>query len=535
MKPSRKILFIVICLDPTPFKTVDNFSIHSMPFGVLSIMSYCKKNVFSYDCSFSIMEIFVNDEDIDKKIIDCLQEFNPDIVAFSAMFNHLCPVIFKLSQIIKENKKEIFTIAGGIGVSDTYDEFFNYTDNIDAICFSEGELPLSALLNADDLFSFVENHKSWLTPRTIKNGKKPLYDLLDNIDEIPSFYNLIDIRNYILQTMSRTDGRLIKMFPMVTTRGCPYNCNFCSAAFRSGKKVRSFSANRIISDINIINNSIEVDMFSFRDDQFLLDKNRAITILKYIAKIGKSASPEAGINISLMDEEIAYWFKQTNVTQVSLPVESGSTRMLKEVIKKPLNLKQVKPIIDLLRRYDIVTTGNFICGMPGETPEDRKLTEDFIEETGFDNVTFFTATPLKGTKLYDECIKQGYINNLNIFDKKSFFNGYITAQYIDPVEITKYTYILNLKFNFIRNYNYLHGDFEKAAIFFQRVSELDHNHAISHYYLAQTYNKLGKTEQRDRYIELYKKIINNDNKWREYALFFNMELNPSFANGINLH
>ena len=100
----------------------------------------------------------------------------------------------------------------------------------------------------------------------------------------------------------------------------------------------------------------------------------------HITELGISASPDNGINISLMDEEIAYWFKQANVAQVSIAIESGSERMLKEVIRKPLELKQVKPVVDLLRKYDIVSTGNFICGMPSETPDDRELTEKFIED-----------------------------------------------------------------------------------------------------------------------------------------------------------
>ena len=525
MKPSRKVLFVIICLDPNPHKMAEDFTIRAMPFGALSIISYCKKQVLNYECEYSIIELYENDEKIENILFERIHEFKPDIIAFSVMYNHLCPVIFKLSKIIKENNKNIFTVAGGIGVSDTHDEFFNYTDSIDAICFSEGELPFSALLNAENIFEIVENHKSWLTSISIKNGKKPSYDLIDNINEIPSFYDLIDIKSYVLKTISRNDGKIVKMFPMVTTRGCPYNCNFCSASFRSGKKVRAFSTERIISDIDTIIKLIDVDIISFRDDQFLLDKNRAITILKYITKLGKSASPEGGINISLMDEEIAFWFKQANVTQVSMPVESGSARMLKEVIKKPLKLEQVKPVVDLLRKYDIVTTGNFICGMPGETPTDRELTEKFIKDTGFNGVTFFVATPLKGTKLYDDCLEKGYVTNTNIFTKKSFFNGYITAPYIVPSEINKYAYYLNLKYNFIENYDYLHGNFVKAEIFFKRVSDLDPFHAISHYCLANTYNKLDKHDLREKYTNMYKNIINTDKIWKEYAITFNLEPN----------
>ena len=527
MKVSRKILFVIICLDPNPFKMASDVCIRAMPFGALSIISFCKKIVINYDCVFSILEIYENNENINEILMDRVNEFKPDIVAFSVMYNHFCPVIFKLSKTIKEFNINIFTVAGGIGVSDTHDEFFNYTDNIDAICFSEGELPFSVLLNSDNLYSVIESHKSWLTSRSVKNGKKPVFDLLEDINEIPPYYNLIDIKNYVLKTISRKNGKIVTIFPMVTTRGCPYNCNFCSASFRSGKKVRAFSAERIISDINTIINTIDIDIISFRYEQFLLDKNRVITILKYITKIGKRVSPECGINISLIDEEIAYWFKQANVTQVSIPVESGSERLLKEVIKKPLNLKQVKPIVELLRKYEIVSTGNFIFGILGETPNDRELTEKFIEEAKFNDVTLFVATPLKGTRLYEECIKMNNINNIDIFSKKSFFNGFITAPYIDPAEITKYVYFLNLKYNFIKNYDYFHKNYEKALVFFKRVSDLDPFHAISHYCLANTYIKLEKMELRNKYMSMYKNIINTDKLWREYAITFNLELNPN--------
>ena len=526
MKPSRKILFAVICLNPTPNKMAEEFSIRAMPFGALCIISYCKKHVINYKCEFSILEIYINDENTENKFMERVKEFKPDIVGFSAMFNDFCPVLFKLAKTLKDNDKKIFTVAGGIGVSDTHDEFFDFTDNIDAICFSEGELPFSALLSADDLYEFVENHKSWLTSKSVKSGKKPAYELLDNINEIPPFYNLIDVGRYALQTITRKDSNPITMFPMVTTRGFPYNCNFCSVSFRSGKKVRAFSADRVISDIRTIVNSMDVDLISFRDDQFLLDKSRAIAILKYIAELGISASPENGINISLLDEEIVYWFKQANVAQVSIPIESGSERMLEEVIKKPLKLKQVKPVVDLLRKYDIVSTGHIICGMPGETPNDCKMTEKFIEDTGFNGLTFFVATPLKGTRLYDECIEKGYIKKTDIFEKKSFFNGLIKAPYIDPFEITKYAYYLTLKYNFIKNYEYSHGNYEKAAVFFKRVSDLDPFHAISHYCLANTYEKLENKELRDKYMNMYKNIINTDPEWREHAVTFGLELNP---------
>jgi radical SAM superfamily enzyme YgiQ (UPF0313 family) len=296
-----------------------------------------------------------------------------------------------------------------------------------------------------------------------------------------------------------------------------------------GKKVRAYSVERIIEDIKFLIKKHSIKIVLLREEQFLFKQERAIQALKAIAELGIEVSLDAGLTVALITDEIAYWLAKAGSKYVFLAVESGSERMLKDVIKKPLKLNQVKPAVEKLRKYGIIITAFFITGFPGETPEDREITEQFIEDAGFNWHMFFAAMPIKGTVLYDICVKNNYIDEKeSVFTKKDFFTGIITAPYVEPEYITKYIYQLNLKYNFIKNYDFKTGNYESAYALFKRVSSLYPFHAISHYCLAKTCYKMDKREEGDKYKQMFFDIINTDQKWKGHAEYCGVNLSEDF-------
>jgi radical SAM superfamily enzyme YgiQ (UPF0313 family) len=520
-----RVLFVPIVLNT--LKNIDLEIPKLAPLGVLSVIAYCEKysNKKSY---FSVLDIDEEDKTPKQKLTDRINEFKPDIVAFSAMFNENCPLIFDLAEIAKQINHNLFVVAGGVAISDTYDLFFDYTKNIDAICFGEGELPFKALLDSDNLYDLVSTHESWLTPEAVKNGKKPTPQLVSDLDTIPPInYDYISIEKYIFKERSYYD-EVAPAFSLQSSRGCPYRCTFCSVSHKSGKKVRLFSTEQIISDIKFLIEKYNVRVIAFVDDQFFLERERAIQILRAIVDLGIKVVFGNGVTVSLVNDEIAYWIAKAGCKHIPLPIESGSERLLREVIKKPLKLSQVKPALDILRKYNIAVSATFIFGFPGETPEDRKITEEFIKEMGFNWMRFYIATPLKGTELYDICVKNKYIDeNEIVFEKKNVSNpekGMITALHVDPKEIVKYAYQVNLKFNFIENYDYKIGNYERAYNLFKKISSMYPFHAISHYMLAKTCYKMGKNEEGDKYKNMFLDIVNTQSEWKDHAEYLGISI-----------
>ncbi len=116
-----------------------------------------------------------------------------------------------------------------------------------------------------------------------------------------------------------------------------------------------------------------------------------------------------GVTLSYIDEELALLMRQAGVDTIFLAIESGSKRVLKEIIVKPISFDRIKPTVDLLRRVGIFTTAFFVIGLPGETDEERQETHDFILDMGFDWAFFNYATPLRGSRLFEQCKRNGWL------------------------------------------------------------------------------------------------------------------------------
>ena len=141
----------------------------------------------------------------------------------------------------------------------------------------------------------------------------------------------------------------------------------------------------------------------------------------------------------------------------------------------------------------------------------------FIKDNEIDWCGFHLATPLRGSELYDICIKNNYIKKtLRIGENEDQMNNYIINAGTPPEELSKKTYIMNLDVNFVNNYRMKIGDYETAAKCFQSVINITTNHAFAYYYLAKC--NINSDENMNDFI----RIINTDQTWKKYALYFNL-------------
>lgn len=500
----------------------------AFPYGVLSIASYIKANskkaldINIFDCNF------FNEDELLGELSKSVSLYDPDIVGISMMFDASYKYLNCITNTIKSVKDNVLLVLGGASSSASYDSIINEQNSIDAICYSEGEKPFLNLVNADDMLEQIEKDVSWITKKSINAGRIPKATFIQNLDEVIDVdYSLVNIEKYKMDEafspFNDNDVCGKKQFFVVTSRGCPFDCVFCSEPARHGKKIRYASIDKIMSYLDYLVSDYGLNVLTIYDDQLLLDKKRAKELFRRIANYNIRVECPNGLSVAYIDEEMAFLMKKAGIDTAALAIESGSGYVLKEIIHKPLKLSMVKPVVQMLRKNDIFVEGFFVMGLPGETDAHREETLDFIKEVELDWSGFSMAAPVRGSRLYDICISNGYIpRNLSIGDID--LNKYmINAPGNDVAETPKKVYVMNLDVNFVNNYRMKTGQYEIAARCFKDVAKRYENHAFAYYYLSKAYEYMGKSmDLANHNMDMFNEIVSKDKTWREYAKYFSL-------------
>jgi radical SAM superfamily enzyme YgiQ (UPF0313 family) len=512
-------------------------AIVNLPYGLMTICSYLEQNTSK---PLDIKIININDvlvaeytkgnlikdtkqyfENYVAKEVDC---FKPNIVGISLMFNIGFVLLDRVSGIITQNHPDSLVIVGGNLATVMHKEIAMKKD-IDAVCYGEGELPFKYLAETDDLRTGIENNAAFVTKDKIRKGIKPTNYQISDLNALPPInFDYVNLTNFNEPKQKGTvyKNRFSKQPVsriLFTSRGCPFNCCFCSGFQVHGKKVRFMEVAKVLSDVkHMIENDGLTDLF-ICDDSFLLDIQRGKTILNEFIKLKINVYFPA-LLMRNIDDEVADLLAKLGNTFLNVSLESGSEYVLKEIIKKPLTIIQAKRAVQSLRKYNIKVLANVITGFPKETDEHRKECLETLQQIGFDWIFFMIALPLPGSRLYDECLKNGYLVNKN-FCSPSLRKCNISTPMYSPEHIEKQAYMMNLHSNFIHNYNLLNKNFDECIKSFNNIVEKYPKHAFAYYGLMRAYqgkNKMDKaSEYRSRFIELLQ-----DKFWKKWAEYFNI-------------
>ena len=521
MAALKRALFIRPCAtvdDLAKVKYSQNYYI--MPLGILSIVAYCRSKLS--DVEFKILDFGTTKykeittakmyEDIGKVI----HEYDPDVVGISILSSSTAIHADPIARIAKEHNPGTCTVFGGVSASvTTLEEIEQSLPNVDAVCHSEGEIPTSELLAAPDMFAELASNDAFITHAKARTGTfVPARKLLHDLDEIPILpIEMLDTDSYENAVLP-LDGR--KSIVTHSVRGCPFLCTFCAAPDLFGRRLRCYSAERVIADFKAYRSKYGYDQIVILDEQLLARRERVIKILGAIAEMGVVMSIPNGVNIALIDEEIADLFSRIHMDRYVFAIESGSPRVLKEIMNKPIQLDKAAKALKLLYSDRLETHSNFVIGMPGETEEDRRETIDFIKDNHIDWSIFFTALPLRGSKLYQDCLKNNYI----VIDDNGLER--IKTEDIDPDEMDEKAYLYNLECNFVSNFAMRMGAYEKAKKRFDFVRTKYPHHAFAHYYYAKCCEALGEQEERDKAMKIYFEQVKASEMWAGYAARFGL-------------
>lgn len=269
---------------------------------------------------------------------------------------------------------------------------------IDYVIMGEAELTLKDILNGvpdRDILGICYSENS----QGVQNPPRPFNE---NLDDLPfPARHLVDNSIY-----KRPDNGKVQAVIKVS-RGCPYHCFFCLATPVSGSKVRTRSAENIITEIKECVEKYNIKNFLFWSDIFNFDREWTLDLCKKIIESGLKITWSANTRANTMDDEMANLMYKSGCRLVSIGVESGSQEILNNIGKK-ITLDDIRNTVKILKKNKIKIYNYFVIGLPWETEKTVEETIKFAIELDSNFISFYTATPLPGTRYFAYAM----INNL---------------------------------------------------------------------------------------------------------------------------
>jgi len=227
--------------------------------------------------------------------------------------------------------------------------------------------------------------------------KTPARELERDLDSIPlPARDLIDNGRY--KEVWRADHGYA-LTSIMTTRGCPYGCFFCSEKLVFGRRYTVRSAQNVVAELEEVVQSFGYDRVWFADDIFPLRKDRTLEICREIVSKGLRFSWSCLARTDLVDEEALAAMKRAGCEMVFYGVESGSQRML-DAMNRMMTIEQVIAGTTAAKKVGLKIHTFMMVGFPGENYESLKQTIDFLKELDPDEFSFTVAYPLPGTELF---------------------------------------------------------------------------------------------------------------------------------------
>ncbi|MDM8554388.1 radical SAM protein [Desulfococcaceae bacterium HSG7] len=508
--------------------------ITDLPIGIISLSAYLKKHAevviklidfnillnkienfnFTSFISFYRNVLFTNDWD----------EFVPDIIGISTLFTTGYFNMIDIADVVRDMFPKSLVIAGGGIPTNMYKKILNESTSFDALCFGEGEKPLLELVKSHEKKKVLNTHQSWITKENVVCQDSFQYNFIHNLDEIPFYdYSILDLEAYGLSptlTNYASFESNKNLFHIATSRGCPHRCCFCASHTVHGRKMRYHSIKRVKEDFIRLKEQYHAKIIGFQDDHLMANKKRVYEIVKMAKELNLQLYFQNGITIHALDRKLLEVLKNSGITELVLPIESGSNRVLKDIMHKPINLSIVKRVVDDCRQLEIDTHANILIGLPGETKQDIEDTREFLKSL---DVTWFrivVATPLVGSEMFDICIQKNYVNNNYIgcdFKKAVINTEDFTAEYIEQK-----AYLLNLELNFVENSDFRLKNYKKALEGFNNAIKVKQDHAFAYYFAAKCYEMMGLHDKYQAYRDEYNALVDKSVLWHDYATHFNL-------------
>lgn len=364
--------------------------------------------------------------------LKAVAENSPGLIGLNCLLSEHFPFLRRLAKKLKENHPEIPVVVGGLHPTLFPAEIMKNCPEIDVVVLGEGERQIVDL--ADTFSAGGPGGIEWIQAICFreKDGtvrQTPRTGFIKDLNELPDpAWDLVHFPDYFTDhsTWYNPRGLDIKMsVPILTSRSCPYDCNFCSVHALMGRGLRLRDPMKVVDEIERLYRDHGLNYFGFLDDNLTFKKSHILAICNEIVKRGIRIQFESinGYNLASLDEEIIHAMVEAGCVYVILPIEHGSDFIRKKIIGKHIEREKIFEVARIYKKYNLLTRGYFIMGFPEETPETLTETYNMIIDLQLDMNNVFNLIPFPGTKIFQQALRDDlFINNI---DTESLWTGEI--------------------------------------------------------------------------------------------------------------
>ena len=345
------------------------------------------------------------------------EESKPDVIGITSLSESRFES-FKSAEIAKHAIPNALVLMGGPHASLTAEDTLANIPSVDIVVRGEGEYTVKELcdvletdgdLHSVDGISFREDGK------IIHNKSRQLIEDIDSLP-LPAHHLLpLDKYNFTLDVPGK--GKLPAM-NVITSRGCPIGCTFCATSKMLGKRWRARSPANIIFELEHLIEKYGTEAIFFYDDLFTMNKKRTFELCNLMIESGLDLNYICMTRVDTLDKPLLTKMKESGCYRIHYGVESGSQKILDNIVEKKIKIDQVKQVSKWLDELGIIKNAFFIVSFPEETLEDVNMTLALMNELGGEpSLSFLKVYP--GTEIERIAKEKGVIPSDFSWSKES--------------------------------------------------------------------------------------------------------------------
>ncbi len=315
-------------------------------------------------------------DDITKRI----ESYKPDIVGVTTTTENRFDS-FKLISIAKRLNREIVTVLGGPHISMAKEDTLNHIKDVDVLCIGEGENTILELVAALESGTPLSKVKGIFyrddSGRSIFTGNR---NAIEDLDFLPMpARHLLPMDKYHFDIKTR-DGRVRKAQNIITSRGCPFNCYFCSTAVNWGRKMRGNSPARVLEEIEYVIDRYQAEYIWFYDDTFNYNRPRLEKIMDMIIERDLGIKFTCELRIDIIDKPMLEKMRRAGLEHGSFGIEAGNSRIRQDVVRKKFDIERAYEFLQWSKELDFIPGPFFIFSHHTETWKEAQETVEVIEK-----------------------------------------------------------------------------------------------------------------------------------------------------------
>lgn len=346
-----------------------------------------------------------------KEIEHKVTHFQPDLVGISCMFSYMNDNMHKVAGLVKNYDRNIPVIVGGAHSSLFTKNVLNDA-NIDFVVIGEGETTFVEFIrNLNEGYRNCHDVKGIAYSRKGKIIFNAPREPIQNLDDLPfPARHLLQIKEYSSKHVihGHTRPKTRAYTSMLTSRGCPFQCTFCTVPKVWGRGWRARTPENVVTEIQELKRIYGIQEIHFEDDNISLDRSRMKRICELLIekKVNVSWTTPNGIAALTLDKELISLMGRSGCYRLNFGIESADPFVLRQ-IRKPINLKQISNVIRWCQQHGIETCGFFIIGFPSDSLNSIRKTFSFAVESELDYANFNILVPFPATEIHKIVVERG--------------------------------------------------------------------------------------------------------------------------------